>query len=221
MNQITKTKIEWCDRVWNPVIGCKNKCPYCYARKMNNRFHFIQDFNIPEWKPGNCWKAFPKKPSRIFVNSMSDICFWKEEWMYTVIEIIKLNPQHTFLFLTKNSAVYFQFDFPANCWLGTTVTGDNSLHSGVNSFPNNKTFLSIEPIQSKIKLDSLGLFRYYNWIIVGAETGNRKRKVSPKREWISDILYGCFHLEIPLFMKNSLKAIMGKDFVQEFPNFNQ
>ncbi len=26
-----KTKIEWCDLVLNPVWGCENQCPYCYA----------------------------------------------------------------------------------------------------------------------------------------------------------------------------------------------
>lgn len=33
-----KTKIEWCDATWNPVTGCFNDCPYCYARKIVKRF---------------------------------------------------------------------------------------------------------------------------------------------------------------------------------------
>lgn len=31
------TKIEWCDSSWNPVTGCYNNCPYCYARRIANR----------------------------------------------------------------------------------------------------------------------------------------------------------------------------------------
>lgn len=33
-----KTKIEWCDRTWNPVTGCLHGCPYCYAARQARRF---------------------------------------------------------------------------------------------------------------------------------------------------------------------------------------
>lgn len=33
-----KTKIEWCDRTWNPVTGCLYGCEYCYARRIAQRF---------------------------------------------------------------------------------------------------------------------------------------------------------------------------------------
>lgn len=33
-----KTKIEWCDSTWNPVTGCRHECPYCYARRIAERF---------------------------------------------------------------------------------------------------------------------------------------------------------------------------------------
>lgn len=32
------TKIEWFDATWNPVTGCRHDCPYCYARRMAQRF---------------------------------------------------------------------------------------------------------------------------------------------------------------------------------------
>jgi protein gp37 len=32
------TKIDWADATWNPVTGCLNDCPYCYARKQAHRF---------------------------------------------------------------------------------------------------------------------------------------------------------------------------------------
>lgn len=35
---MNKTKIDWCDYTWNPVTGCLHNCPYCYARKIANRF---------------------------------------------------------------------------------------------------------------------------------------------------------------------------------------
>ena len=35
---MSKTKIDWCDEVWNPVWGCSFSCPFCYARKFAYRF---------------------------------------------------------------------------------------------------------------------------------------------------------------------------------------
>lgn len=35
---MNKSKIEWCDFTWNPVTGCLNGCPYCYAAKQAKRF---------------------------------------------------------------------------------------------------------------------------------------------------------------------------------------
>ena len=56
------------------------------------------------------------------------------------------------------------------------------------------------------------------WIIVGAETGNRKDKVVPKKEWIENITEVCKRQGIPLFMKDSLIPIIGEEnMIREFP----
>ncbi|WP_434510132.1 DUF5131 family protein [Desulfitobacterium sp. AusDCA] len=57
-----------------------------------------------------------------------------------------------------------------------------------------------------------------DWVIIGAETGRRKGKISPKKEWVHDIVRQCRDdAGIPVFMKDSLRELMGKEFVQEFP----
>lgn len=56
-----------------------------------------------------------------------------------------------------------------------------------------------------------------NWIILGAESGNRKDKVVPRREWIDNIVQVCEERNIPVFMKESLRGLMGEGFRQEFP----
>lgn len=45
-----KTKIDWCDYTINPVIGCTFGCEYCYAKKMNDRFNWVKEFNKPEFR---------------------------------------------------------------------------------------------------------------------------------------------------------------------------
>ena len=222
MSTVSKTKIEWTDMVWNPVIGCKNKCPYCYARKIALRFSAVfGNFDKPHWKESNFIKSFPKNQSKIFVNSMSDICCWKKSWIEKIISKIKEYPQHTFLILTKGPAVYIDYKWPENVYLGITVTNENELTTYTDQFAfisHNKFFLSIEPIQEKIDLNYFYESDVGNvsWIIVGTETGNRKGKVIPRPEWIIDIVNYCYKNNIPLFMKDSLKNIYG-ELIKQFP----
>lgn len=43
------------------------------------------------------------------------------------------------------------------------------------------------------------------WVILGAETGNRKDKVIPRREWVDQITAFCAENEIPVFYKGNLR----------------
>ena len=72
------TGIEWTDKTWNPITGC-NKispgCLHCYAEALTKRFPkgFPNGFDLT-LHPDRL--DTPKKwrnPSRIFVNSMSDL----------------------------------------------------------------------------------------------------------------------------------------------------
>ena len=62
-----------------------------------------------------------------------------------------------------------------------------------------------------------GYKSFFEWIIVGAETGNRKDKVVPKREWVEKLVDLCRRAGIPIFMKSSLAPIWGEPLIQEFP----
>ena len=44
------------------------------------------------------------------------------------------------------------------------------------------------------------------WVILGAETGNRMDKVKPRREWVDQIAEFCAENEIPVFYKDNLRA---------------
>ena len=49
-----KTKIDWCDSTWNPVTGCLHDCPYCYARRIAERFGGCWRLDLP---PDTSWRG--------------------------------------------------------------------------------------------------------------------------------------------------------------------
>ena len=159
-----------------------------------------------------------KKPQTIFVCSMADLFgeWVPDEWIEKVFEACKKNPHHRYLFLTKNPERYKCFlhgkETLKNFWFGSTVTLESH-----NYYYHEKynTFISIEPIQSSIEI-SINTVET-NWIIIGRETGNRKDKIIPKKEWIENIVNYCKEKNVPVFMKNSLKDIWQKSLIQEYP----
>lgn len=163
-----------------------------------------------------------KKPRTIFVCSMADLFgdWVPDEWIEQVFEACEAAPQHRYLFLTKNPKRYVGLyrngilRVRDSFWYGSTITGANEpfFFSRVPD-DNPHTFCSIEPI-----LEPVGAMQVMpDWVIVGAETGNRKGKVVPQKEWIDEIAAECKRRRKPLFMKDSLRAIMTDDFRQQFP----
>lgn len=260
------TKIEWCETTWNPVTGCYHNCPYCYARRIAERFgryEAVDGVNIKflsklacyssnivvEKRPNNPYPAkfaptfhryrlneYEKKKGRnIFVCSMADLFgdWVPDSWIEEVFAACRRAPQHNYIFLTKNFMRASEFRYEKNWWVGRTIThdepcgnGDKNLYlcygipmSAESTFmrhPN--TFISIEPIQSEIPDLPYYAHEYgYRWVIVGAETGNRKERVIPKREWIEKIVEDCRFRNVPVFMKSSLADIWGEPLIQEFP----
>jgi protein gp37 len=229
-----KTKIEWVDCVLNPVVGCPRGCPYCYAKKLNDRFKWIEDFSKPQFFPERLEKFESKTPKSIFVNSMSDIAFWDVRQCNTVLDAIEKSPQHNYIFLTKAKPAvvgesgggerYFFGGGQEHIFTGVTVTTQKQWDYIFNAAWLAE-FFSFEPLFEPINLhiyDNI-MFQKCNWcdfpkpklVIIGAETGNRKDKIAPKKEWIDDIVRQCENIGWSVFMKNSLKEIMGADFRQD------
>jgi len=170
-----------------------------------------------------------KKPAIVFVGSMCDLFgeWVPDEWIEEVFEACAAAPWHTYLFLTKNPERYNRFRragmLPEKHWYGTTVTkyidrffrGDPNLPSTVR-----KTFASIEPLLGPVISDHpiRAALNPVDWIIIGAETGNRKGKVVPERAWVEDICTAADAAGAPVFMKESLLPIMGAGGMRrEFP----
>ena len=161
-----------------------------------------------------------KKPQTIFVCSMADLFgeWVPEEWIQRVFMACNDAPQHRYLFLTKNPSKWpgifqaYSEDETENWWFGQSLETFKP-HDYVWAVP--KHFISIEPILSAPDM-SASLFGT-SWVIVGAETGNRKDKIVPEKKWIYDILAKCVRENVPIFMKESLRELMGDDFIQMYP----
>lgn len=162
-----------------------------------------------------------KEPKDVFVCSMADLFaeYIPDKWIEQIFEACEKAPQHRYFFLTKNPKRYADMynrkllQEHKNFWFGSTIT--HAMDPYFSAFGIN-SFLSIEPIQEYLDV-GLGSFGSVKWIIVGAETGNRVGKVKPERKWIENIVETANLTQAPVFMKESLQELMGKDFRQEKP----
>lgn len=204
---MNKTKIEWCTHTWNPITGCKREpsCEYCYARKIHNRFYKYPFSNIVFHENRLVKPAKVKKPSVVFVGSMSDIEFWERDDTRKVIEVCKQNPHHTFMFLSKGPNSYAGFKWPDNTMQGLTVNTLESTSSqrlNISSFiqRSERPYLSIEPLLGFVNLRGIK----FEKVIVGAQTG--PGPIKPKKEWI-DSVKRSFHLQ-EVFWKDNIKKYL-------------
>lgn len=142
-----KTKIEWVKnkdgsqgRTWNPVTGCtpiSPGCANCYAKRMAERFAGpwgldpADPFKV-RLKPERLDEPLRwKKPSRVFVCSMSDLFHddVPEKFIIDALSIMAEAWQQTFLILTKRP------ERMAEIFNGQTVANDVWLQTsrGVNA----------------------------------------------------------------------------------------
>ena len=110
------TKIQWCDEVWNPIVGCSKisaGCERCYAASAAKtarlqqfpQYQKVKDWNgTVEFVPSQLEKPYKwKKGKRIFVGSMADIFHENVpfKWLEEIMAMIEETAQHTYQILTK------------------------------------------------------------------------------------------------------------------------
>ncbi len=169
---MAKSKIEWTDRVWNPVTGCtkvSQGCKNCYAETIANRFWGDRKFTDVRCHEDRLEQPLHiKKPSMIFINSMSDLFHAKVsfEFIYEVINTIEFSPQHIFQILTKRPERALEFahwyrekrkgcPLPRNIWLGVSVEDQETANERIPillQVPAAVRWLSIEPMLGKINI---------------------------------------------------------------------
>lgn len=124
------SNIEWTDATWNPVTGCTKLspgCKHCYAKTLHDKRHraYLEGKKMPaqyahpfehvmlhpdrlDWPLR--WRGSPVakiagRPSRIFVNSVSDLFHEDvpDEFIDRVFAVMGSCPWHTFQVLTKRA----------------------------------------------------------------------------------------------------------------------
>jgi protein gp37 len=97
------TKIKWTEATWNPSIGCSKVtagCQNCYAEIMAQR---LQAMGVAGYEEGFKFKALSerlyqpirvKKPTKFFVNSMSDLFHEKMpfDFLDEIFKVIESTP---------------------------------------------------------------------------------------------------------------------------------
>ncbi len=209
----TKSSIEWTEYTWNPVTGCTKTSPgclNCYAQRMAKR---LQAMGLPNYREGfsvalheQLLKAPSrwKKPSVVFVNSMSDLFHERVplEFILKVFDAMRTTPRHQYQVLTKRAKrlaeVTSYIDWPENVWMGVSAENQDYTHridylKMTGAFIK---FLSIEPLLGPIRgLDLTGI----DWVIVGGESGPGARPI--EKEWVRDVRDQCMVAKVPFFFK--------------------
>lgn len=210
-------------------------CPQCRA--------FVPHWHPEELDKLSHWT----KPRRVFVESMGDLfdscvtSYQRQAVMQSICEY----GQHTYLMLTKEAesmakrmVTWNTPPFP-NLWLGTSITNQQDADERIPwllKTPAAHRWLSVEPMQGPVGLlpwlpivRGIGVKyrrRILNdrleaspiqWIAIGAETGNRKGKVTPKREWLEAIVAQCEAGDVPVFLKSNLASVWGGELIQQYP----
>lgn len=215
--EVFANKVEHSEMISSGIYEGTYRCAFPFGFKPT---FYNERLVIPDnWKKGR----------NIFVCSMADLFgdWVPDEWIVEVMKACANAPQHNYLFLTKNPERYAELiknrlmiRSAPNMWYGSTATNSRMKRfvKPKNDATKYNTFISIEPLTEKWDINPYGEFENTQWVIIGAETGNRKEKVVPEKEWIDEIVEQCDKTKTPVFMKDSLVPIIGEENMRrEFP----
>jgi protein gp37 len=177
----TETKIEWCDKTFNPWVGCTRispGCDHCYAAAWTERFKMAKwgpgenrvrttesNWKLPlKWdreaeKTGTCPRVFCASLADVFDNEVPDA------WRMDLFALIGQTPNITWLILTKrigNVQEYCRRDGQAfdligsdRVWLGATICNQEEADRDIPKLldtPAAVRWISAEPLLGQINV---------------------------------------------------------------------
>lgn len=228
------TKITWTENTWNPSSGCSPEsagCANCYAARMAGRFckagqpyeglvqmtplahsrkmkarwtgriHLAEDHLLDPLT----WK----KPTLVFVDSMSDL-FHRDistEYIRRVCDVMMRADRHIYQILTKrqermrellSTQEFTDVSQAKHIWWGVTAEDRRSGIARIETLrqtPVRNRFVSCEPMLGDMSDVDLTDIR---WVIVGGEScGGREFRL----EWARSMRDRCAEAGIPFLMK--------------------
>jgi len=199
---------------------CPVDCPYCYVKIFRRRFGGHDDIRFYPGELEDMKRR--KKPSRVFVGSMIELFHDQTiQYMPELLDTVRLCPQHTFMFLTKQPQNLTKFSpFPPNAWVGVTATNQIKFDEAAMWYlPGIKAsikYVSIEPLLDRILVSGQTLrVCGINWVIIGAQS---YPTVMPEISWVKDIIEACDKAGVRVLLKNSLRPLFpNQKLRQEMP----
>jgi protein gp37 len=214
--------IEWTEATWNPTTGCDRTspgCDNCYALTLANRLkamgveRYAKDGDPRTSGPGFGLTTHEdvldvparwKQPRLVFVNSMSDLFHEgvPEDFIRSVLQVMKETPRHTYQVLTKRSKRLLRLaprlEWPTNVWMGVSVESARYRFriDHLRQVDAAVRFISAEPLLGPLgPIDLRGI----EWVIAGGESGPRARPMDIR--WGRELRDQCAAAGVSFFFK--------------------
>lgn len=214
MNQ---SAISWTTVTWNPTHGCtrvSEGCRNCYAESLSlkrgwtkkpwTKQNEAENVLLKRHKLRDPYRL--KEPSRVFVNSMSDLFhpLIPDDYRRQIFAVMRDLPQHTFQILTKRPELAAQWpeeEWADNMWMGTSVEDARVIHrlDALRECHAKTLFISAEPLIGPWPAN-VNLFGYH-WLIVGGESGKDHRPMP--HAWARHLRDLCIDQSVSYYFKQS------------------
>lgn len=230
--QMSDTGVEYGDKGWHPITGCRHLCPHeCWARKrveLSGKALYPNGFE-PTYRPERLMAIltkYPKTQSKnehlalgelmVLANFMGDMFgeWVPHDWIQDCMAHINIS-NHQALLLTKSPMRLFNFameeegTMPYNAWYGVTVETQADVErlrivEDCTEKHRHLRWVSFEPLAGAI--DPACITDSLDWVVIGACTGENALPFSDK--WAVPLVEKCIELEIPVFLKPNIEPMI-------------
>jgi len=220
------TKIEWTEKTWNTVQGCKWKspaCDFCYAakaaatrladmypgiamKKKDGTYVFCGKILLLAERLGD--PLFNRTPTKYFVNSMADLFHQDvpEDFISAVFDVMEKAPWHIFQVLTKRVDRMAEFtkkryrdsEPPQHIWMGATMENQKCFDERMPLLKQVKAAVRWLSCEPLLGPITLTDTDAIDWVVVGGES-NGKRKM--EKAWATDLRDQCAKSKIAFYFK--------------------